>query len=315
MNQILSLELDRDKKKNGQTDIKKVIIFFVVVVIIFALILIAKSVYSIIKGEPKEKIISSNNLKPEVNVEQDGEKLNINISHTIELSKAQYKWNEEEGEEIDLVGKTDYEESIDIPVGNNKFYIKVIDSQGHFKEFEGEYATSTDRPQISIQASGEKIKITAKDNKELSYVAYSWDDGEEEKVNASSESKAQIEFEIDILRGKHVLKVTAVNIDNVSTTEEQETAAGTEPKIKLEQDSNNRKNLIMYIEDADGIAKLEYTLNGEEYATDDISNMNLKKLTHKQELREGNNIIKVKVTNINGITTEKEGTCQYSSGE
>lgn len=315
MNQILSLELDRDKSKKGQADIKKVIIFFVVVVIIFGIILITKSVYSIIKGEPEEKIITSNNLKPEVKVEQDEEKLNINISHTIELSKAQYKWNDETEEEIDLEGETDYEESIDIPLGNNTFYIKVIDSQGHFTEFKSDYATSTDRPQISIEASGEKIKITAKDNKELSYVTYSWDDGEEEKVEATSESSAQIEFEIDILRGKHVLKVTAVNVDNISTTEEQETAAGTEPKIELEQDSNDKKYLKIYVEDVDGVARLDYTLNGEEYTTNDISSMNLKKLTYKQELQEGNNVIKVKATNINGISIEKEAICQYSRGD
>ncbi len=142
MNQILSLELDGDKGKKGQADIKKVIIFFAIVLLVFGIILITKSVISIIKGEPEENIIASNNLKPEVNVEQDGEKLNIQISHTIELSKVQYKWNDESEEEIDLEGETEYEESIDIPVGNNKFYIKVIDSQGHFTEFEEDYTVS-----------------------------------------------------------------------------------------------------------------------------------------------------------------------------
>lgn len=309
MNQILSLELDKDKGKKGQADIKKVIIFFVVVLVVFGGILIGKSVYSMIKGEPEEKVIS--NLKPQVNVEQEEEKLNIEITHTIELSKAEYRWNEEEEQEIDLEGETEFEETIDIPVGNNKFYIKITDSQGHFTEFESDYTNDVNKPQISIEASGEKIKITAKDNNELSYVTYSWDDGEEQRVEVDSESKAQIEFEIDILRGKHVLKVTAVNIDNVSTTEEQETAAGSEPKITLEQDSNDRKYLIIYVDDVDGIARLDYTLNGEEYTTNDITSMNLKELTYKQELKEGNNVIKAKVTNINGITTEKEATCQY----
>lgn len=311
MNQILSLEIDKDKRKKGQTDIKKVLLFFLIALLIFGVILVGKGIYSMIKGEPEEKVISSTNLKPELSVEQDGEKLNIKIDHTIDLDKAQYKWNDESEKEIDLTAEKSYEGSIDIPVGNNKFYIKVLDSQGHFTEFTHEYATSTDKPQISITSSGEKIKITAKDNNALSYVTYRWDDGDEEKVEADSDSSAQIEFEIDSLRGKHTLTVTAVNVDDVSETKEQQTAVGSEPKIRMEQDPDDRRYLIIYAEDIDGIARLDFTLNGTDYTTDDISSMNLKELTYRQELAQGNNQIKAKVTNINGIPIEKEVTCQY----
>lgn len=311
MNQILSVELDKDKGKKGQADIKKVIIFFVIILIIFGVILIGKSIYSMIKGEPEEKVISSNNLKPQVEIEQDGDKLKLKIQHTIDLDKAQYKWNDEDEKKIDLTAEKNYEGDIEIPVGNNKFYIKVIDSQGHFTEIEKEFAASTDKPQISITSSGEKIKIIAKDNNALSYVTYKWDDGDEEKVEANEDSSGQIEFEIDTLRGKHTLTVTAVNVNDVSETKEQETAAGSEPKITLEQDSEDRKYLIIYAEDTDGLAKLDFVLNEKEYSTDDITSMNLKELTYRQELSQGTNKIKAKITNINGITAEKEVTCQY----
>lgn len=312
MNQILSLELDKNKGKKGQSDIKKVVSFFAIVLMIFGLILVGKSVYSMIKGEPEEKIISSEVIKPELNVEQEGNKLRLEIDSTIDLAKAEYKWNNDSEKKIDLSTETSYSGTIDIPVGNNKFYIKVTDSQGHYTEFSDEYSTSADRPQISITSSGGKIKITVKDNKSLEYVTYKWDeDGEEQKVEADEETRAQIEFEIDIVKGRHTLYVTAVNSDGVEETKEQQTAIGTEPKITLEQDPEDRKKLIIYAEDADGIAELFFTLNGDEFATDDLTDMGLKELTYEHELSEGSNHIKAKVTNINGITAEKEATCQY----
>lgn len=50
----------------------------------------------------------------------------------------------------------------------------------------------------------------------MAYITYRWDDGDEEKIEPTENSLAQIETEIDIPKGQHTITVVAVNKKNLT---------------------------------------------------------------------------------------------------
>ena len=212
MNQILAVENDqknKKKKKNTTADIKKVITVFCVITILFGIAITGQGVYAIVnnfKTDTKTEIPEQN-----IAINSDTNTGKVIISGTVPngIQKIIYKWNEEEEQEISKNGETQINEEIELPVGNNKLSVTIVDMKNSFTPYTKEFTADLDLPQLalSLNEDGSKIKIVAKDMAELSYVTYQWDDSDIQTIYPEENSKAQLETEIDAISGKHKLTV------------------------------------------------------------------------------------------------------------
>jgi len=321
MNQILSVEdinksneKKRNKKANGSTaaDIKKVVRFFSLCILIFGMTFIGQGSYAIYKNmNSNENIVSgSKGQLPTIDIRKDGNDVIISASHTKEISKLLYNWNNTQDIEIEGNGTNYIEERIELPVGNNILNIRVTDIEGNENSYQKEYITDATKPQISIQPidGTNKIRIISKDNIALSYITYRWNEEEETKIEAKETSKAQIEIEIDIPRGYNKLIVVSVNTNNISETKEQEINATTKPKVSITQDG---QYLVIKGTDDEAMKKIEYTLNGKQYLID-YSSVRSTVIEYRQEMTPGENRISLKAYNFYDVEESFEGICVYN---
>ena len=308
-NQILSV--DNAKKSNrsnsNKIEINKIVKFFVIFVIIFAILCISVVGYTFAHNNN----ISIIGTKPKLNIEKQNDELTVITSSKKGIDRIEYSWNNEETNKISCDGKTEVEEKIELPVGNNKLKLTIYDKNGKSTVYESDYEVESKAPQLALEGSNGKLKITAKDNEQMSYITYRWDDGEEEKIEATEESSAQIEQEIDIPRGQHTITVVAVNKRNLTTEKTQEVKGVVKPVVTVVQDSEDMKYLILSVSDEEAIQKINFTLNGKEYQID-LSNYKEKQIQYKIEMKEGENTITVTANNFDGATGTFEGTCTYT---
>lgn len=308
MNQILSVE-NKKNKKNGPADIRKIIKFFCITILVFGLVIVGQGSYAIVKNiESNKTSVSKQDDLPTVNIDREGNNILIRVSHDKEISKMIYNWNNGQEQVVEGNGKNSLEKTIELPIGNNTFNLKVIDILGKEVSYKKDYVTDATRPQISIEVKDNKIKITAKDNVQLSHITYRWDEEEEKEVYPTEQSLAQIEQEIEIPRGDHKLTVVAVNSNNVTETKTQEVKGVTKPKVSVVQDG---KYLVITATDEEAMKEIDYTLNGKPYKID-YSSVREKVIEYRQEMTPGENKIILTAYNINGAEEHFEGICTYN---
>lgn len=129
-----------------------------------------------------------------------------------------------------------------------------------------EYADDEEAPVIELLLSGEKVRIVATDDTAMDYIEYSWNDDEVKRVNIDEETEDDIQMEtsVTILQGKNTLNVKAVD----KAGNEQEKTQSFQGKVKPEVTlllNSEQNGVIIKAECADGLSRLEYTLNGEWY--------------------------------------------------
>ena len=316
MNQILSVELKKDKKKktksSGPVEIKKVIVFFCILTMILGIGMTGQGTYGIVKNIDSNKNTLQQGNNANVTVDRDGNNIIIRVTHDKEIKRLIYRWNDEEENTIEGNGSNTLEQTIELPIGNNKLYITVEDILGKTTLFEKDYVTDATEPQIAIEANGNKLKITAKDNVALSYITYRWDQEEEVKVDAVEGSEAQIECEIDIPRGQHTLTVVAVNSNNKTVTKTQEVKVVTKPQITVNYDPNDYSYIIMTATDENRMVKMQFSINNGQLYELDYSKVNEKKIEWRTQVQPGENQIKVYATNGDGVTEEVTVKYQYN---
>lgn len=302
MNQIL---YTNTPKKGGTLEIKTVLKIFAIACIIFGLILVGQASYAMItkKGEESQS-------EPLINVTQSENILNISIKHDKLIDKIIYSWNN--GEEVVLQGKgrKEIDEKIIMPTGTNTLVLKVIDINGKTATYSEMYELQqgdTIKPEIELLVENSKVKIVAKDETALSYMSYYWNNEDETKIEVREESPKQIEDKIDILKGENTLTIIAVDKAGNEAVKEQVFKGVKKPKIELLREGNE---LIVNVTDEEGVQKIEYTLNGQFYTTDQENtgaSLNMKEVQFRQTLSSGENKITIKAYNVNGLQEEVSG--------
>lgn len=302
MNQILFV--NAEKKKGGPLEIKVVLRIFAVVIMVFGMILIGKSVYAML-NKNNENVSTS---IPTVEITQVGNKLKVIVGHDKQIDKITYMWNNENPETVlQGRGRTNIEESIDLPVGINILNLKVIDINGKTTSYNKQYVLENGditSPEIEFEQDGSKIKIIARDETAIDYMKYYWNEEDATKVTATDLNPKQVEEKVQILKGVNTLYVVAVDKAGNETIKEQPYKGATKPTVNL---SIEGTSVIMKISDAEGVQKLEYELNGVLYSTDPNNTgvaIGVKEFEYKQELVSGENKLVVRVYNISGLMTE-----------
>ena len=137
----------------------------------------------------------------------------------------------------------------------------------------------------------------------IEYMTYRIDDGEEVRIDKNDEDETKIEYAVtDIERGEHTIYVTAVDSNgNIAKDEAPILVSSDKPTIdKIDIDRENGK-IIIVASDLDGIESIEVNLNGEEKK---LNNINRTEATFSLNLKEGNNTLSIKLTNVNGLVAE-----------
>ena len=300
MNQILSFQTIG----NSKIQLKKVIRFFSIFIILFALILVIEGSFGYYKNKNKKVIIKET---PDINIQRDNGTTILNITSNIGVQKVIYSWNDGIEDSVEEGGKNNVEVKIPTTIGTNNLNIKIIDSNGNtivydpvkisYEEnqeenvnWEEAIRTDKTKPKVSIESVKGKIVITATDDVKMSYVTYSWNGEEENKITGLSDDEKTLTTEIDstnVKKGTNKLIVKAYDKAGNVETVEKEVQGANGSEIKVNQENGE---LVVNVKNDINITKIEYNFNGEEKT---IDNINQKEYTFKLQMKDGENKISI----------------------
>lgn len=299
MNQILSTDTIKERKqRKGPAEITSVVKFFSIAIIIFGIFIIGTASYSMYKEHQDSNTIT----KPTINVSQTAEDaIVLKVLHDKALSKVTYSWKDDEVIDLNVNGRKNIEQEIEIPTGNNTLKIYAQDVNGQEINFtntytrEGEITLDVDK-----QEDGNNIIISATGKSELSYLTYRWDEEEETRIDINN---TQIEQEIEAMKGTHTLTVIVVDVNNNTETKEIEVQGVTKPKLEVKPDASGN-NFVVTMSDEQGLERVEFIIN----ETKKYRVMLDGKTEHEfsYPLEEGENKLNVTVYNTSGVTENRK---------
>lgn len=294
MNQILETSnVNQKSKRKGPAEIKTIVRVFAIMMIIFGICMIATGTYAIYKDNG---IKDSGTTKPTITETLKDEKtVLLTIRHDKAIDKVEYGWSNGKTETITGNGRKYIEQEIKISGGKNTLTVKATDVQGQEITSEKEY-TANDI--IKLAVSGGKMKITAENDVNIAYMTYRWDEEEERKIDINSKN---VDQEIDIPMGEHILTVILVDENNETTTKEQTVKGVTKPTIEVSLDEN-KENYVIKITDTSDIKQVDIQLRGQNKTI--TPEAGKKELKYKLKLKAGDeNYLEVTAQNTEGISS------------
>lgn len=307
MNQILQVQENR--RNSNPVDTKKVVLFFAVAIIIFGLILLGQGAYSVYQSKLNEKVTpttpgNSGNIEtPEyipiiTLTKTENNKVILNVESEVAISHIIYNWNNETAQTLEETGKTNIEEIIDIPTGENTLNISVIDSNEKETKKSETFILEVSKPVIELAVVGNDIKITVTSEVELSYVTYKWNSEEEKKQDMLTyEDRTKFEKLVEIPKGQNTLKIVAVDVNENKTEKSQEIKGVTKAKTTVVAKDNY---LDFKVTGEENIKTVEFEFNGKKYLmnTDTFGETNT--VHYKMPMVSGWNYLKVISTTQSG---------------
>ena len=292
MNQILYVG---DNKNNGPVAVKSVIKFFAIVIIIFGIILIGEGTYSMYKGI----VANSGNNIPTVYMNRVNDTVVIKAENNIEIPKLIYSWNKGE-ETVLLPNNKAVEEVVLLPNENSILNVTIVDIKGKETKFMQQWnieGIDIKKPEMEIATddSSRKITIIARDETQIDYLIYKWNNEAETRVNGTERNKLEIQKTIDMKLGENKLTVTAVDKNGNTNTLEKTIIISSKPTIAVKQ-SNSKIHIV--INDEVSIKTVSININGQVYAGEYKAK---KQLKLNVPLKQGNNTVSITVTNESGL--------------
>lgn len=292
MNQILYVG---DNKNNGPVAVKSVIKFLAIVIIIFGIILIGEGTYSMYKGI----VANSGNNIPTVYMNRVNDTVVIKAENNIEIAKLIYSWNKGE-ETVLLPNNKAVEEVVLLPNENSILNVTIVDIKGKETKFMQQWnieGIDIKKPEMEIATddSSRKITIIARDETQIDYLIYKWNNEAETRVNGTERNKLEIQKTIDMKLGENKLTVTAVDKNGNTSTLEKTIIISSKPTIAVKQ-SNSKIHIV--INDEVSIKTVSININGQVYAGEYEAK---KQLKLNVPLKQGNNTVSITVTNESGL--------------
>lgn len=300
MNQILVMEDKKKKNKNRSSspaDIGSILRFFVIALIIFGVLFIGHGSYAIYK-DAKGK--DTKNL-PTLTMERVNDEVIIKAASSIKIKNLIYSWNTDEETKIPVDG-TFVEENVLLLNENSTLNVKIEDEKGRTIKYEKEFiveGVDITKPTIEIEEEGSNgtIKIVSTDDTKMSYIEYTINDQDPIRVDKSDVEDKVMNYILKLQKGENKLTVTAV--DASGNYEKKEKTIIVSGKTKVNMKIENGK-LVVTAEDPDGIKDIAINLNG---VTKSANNINQKSVKATLDIIEGTNNIRIKITNVNSLTT------------
>lgn len=317
MNQILQVE--RNSGNKGTIDTKKIVLVFAIAIIVFGLILLGQGAYGVYqkiinksvdnnpRGTTTEEVFN-----PDITLTKtEDNKLIIDIQSDSAISHIIYNWNNNASETIEESGKTNIEEIIDIPSGENVLNISIINSNG--KEFKRQetFVVETTKPEISLFVIGNDIKISVTSKEELSYVTYKWNtDAENKEDMITYEDRTKFEKLIEIPKGHNTLKIVAVDKNNNSTEKSQEIKGVTKAKTSV---LVSEGYLNFTVTGEENINKVEFEFNGDKFLMNKDTFKETTTVHYKVKMVQGWNYLKVISTTDSGAVDTTVWKYEYTT--
>ena len=318
MNQILSMQSSMNDKNNqnninkakspnqynNKANINSILRVFSLLLILFGIILIGSSVYGIINSTPKLK----DNIS--VDTENIGIEATIKVTGEKPIKQISYKWGQGAETVIQGNGTVQLEAVIEIPDGNNILNITVTDYYGNTSDFQKQYINERNdktKPTIEIPTvTGNMLNIVVKDDTEVAYLTYKWNNEQETRVDVPSEQVNKTEFQtsIEVIKGENTLTIVAVDKEGNKTERTEKIKGANKPTFTVTTEGNN---IVINAKDDEGISKISITVDGVTTDTGDTP-LNEKEVIARQELTSGSHTVTIKVTNINGLSEEQSFT-------
>ena len=296
MNQILITgeEKVKVKKEKKVLPVNAIVLFFSICIIILGICMISCSVYA--KDKINEVVEANTKPQVEINRNDDNNTIEINVKHIRGIIKIAYKWNDEEQKVIEENNQKNISETIDLPGGENKLTVTITEENGESVTYEKQYKAGN-IPVIKLEAVSNGVQLTSTSEAKISYILYSWDDGEEQKIEVANTSYEGI---INAPKGEHLLKITVVDENNMEAKKEQKVVGDTEPTLTVKPDYVDGKvAFVIDAEDDELIRTVEITHNG---GTKETINVNDTKYHNDLVMTDGEtNTLIVTVTNKNGL--------------
>lgn len=313
MNQILSMGSEQSnnnnikienkkeyKDVNNKANINSIVKTFAILIMIFGMVIIGDSAYGYVTSKPK--------LKDNINIttENIGAEATIKVNSEKPIKKLSYKWGQGEETIIEGNGTVQLETVIEIPNGNNILNIAVTDYYGNVTEYQKQYINERNdqtKPTIDITVSGNTLNIIAKDDTEISYLTYKWNDEQETRVDVESnqEDKKQLQAKVEVKKGENTLTITAIDKDGNKITRTENIKGANKPTFTVTTEGNY---IVINAKDEEGVKKVAITVDGVTTDTGDTP-INQKEITAKQELTPGSHTITITVTNMSGLVEEQ----------
>ena len=296
MNQILITgeEKVKVKKEKKVLPIKVIVSFFAICIMILGICMISGGVYA------KDKIndVVEANAKPQVDINRndDNNTVEINIKHIRGIKQISYRWNDEEENVIDGKNQKNISETIDLIGGQNTLTVTITEENGQSVTYEKQYKVGN-IPVIKLEAVSNGVQLNSTSETKIDYIVYNWDDGEEQKIEVGNTSYEGL---INAPKGKHILKIRVVDVNQMEAKKEQEVVGDTEPTATVKpQYVDGKVAFVIDAEDDENITTVEITHNGEAKQSENVGNTTYHKIV---EMTEGEtNTLIVTVTNINGL--------------
>ncbi len=302
MNQILSVENNNYQGKSsinnqkykpnnnkGPAPLKTILIFFGIAIVLTGIFFIAKSGFDMYIASQNDAASQ----KPTIAVTQDTEEtIKLKLEHPLGLAKITYSWNGEEEIEILANNKKIIEKLIDLPQGTNELKVVATDVNGGVSEYVQTY-TVAGIININFEVDGTELVISADSTEEIAYITYRWEDEDETKIEVND---FELEYSIDIPVGTNILTVVAVDTNNEQVTKEQEVKGIKKPKIEITVSEEDA--FIITITDELGLESIKLIGNETDVLEQELDGK--KEVVYSYSLKEGENIIEVTATNIDG---------------
>lgn len=310
MNQILStsMPMDNRKKKSKRErntqpiEIGSIVKFFAIVILIFGVFIVGTGAYAIYTNQSSQQ---EESLEATISIEnKDDSTILLKVTHKKNIAKMEYGWNQDERTTVNGKGGKYLEEEISIPSGTNILHVLVQDEDGNETKYEKQYQLESN---ISIEVSGNKIKITYEGDTNVSYMTYRWNDEDETKIEFDEETTS-IEQEIEAIKGTNDLTIVVVDEHNKTDTKVQPIRGITKPKLTIELD-DEKEHFIINASDDEKLSKIEFVLTQDDESQPyriNLEDKDLKEIEYvvQKELQQGENIIEVTVYNSNNVTKE-----------
>lgn len=311
MNQILFTNNNNNNNNYDKIDTKKIIKFFGIAIIIVAIIIIAIKLWGVFANRKKPVAKAM----PEISIiKEEDQTKEVTIKATCEdgIQYLIYTWNDEQENRVNLNGSTSFERMIEIPentINNLKVEVVSIKGESNSKTELFDKGLNNNKPTIdSITIINQKLKIKVSDDNGLKYLAYKWENEEEERVYADENNSKTMEAELDIKRGTYKLWLTVVDIYGNEESMSRLITGVNEPEIKaIKYDGVVNISVTHDM----GFKKIEFIINKKKYVYDEhYSKYDKNRTTVEFEfpLQEGENVIQINAYSLEKMTDENNET-------
>ena len=296
MNQILSVSIEKNKKKSKMS-FKATMVLFAIILIIFGLGITGSgsySFYNILKEKADKQLLINNSKKPDITTERENANtINIVVAHDKEIIFLSYTINGNEEIEINTNNSSNIKQPVILKAGTNNVKIFAKDRLGITANYDATVEVEENGPIITLtQEEGKVRAVTQSTGAKIDKISYYWDNKIENATTLTINDEKN-ETLIDVTEaGIHELHVEAIDTDGKKTHKKQMIEGVSKPEIDITTDGT-----YFYIKarDQQGLDKVEIKLNNDDTISEKLENCN--EYNKKITLENGENRLTVTVYN------------------